>query len=120
MSTISCAACRGEQPRLDENDIAARRASLDGAWIVVGARQLERVCTFADFKGALAFANAVGDLAEAEGHHPELHVQWGAVRLVVRTYAVDGLTESDFALAQKVDRICQAESISHPARSCHV
>jgi 4a-hydroxytetrahydrobiopterin dehydratase len=109
MSTITCAACRGEQPRLTEDEIAARRSSLDAEWAVVEARQLERTCPFPDFKEALAFANRVGEVAEAEGHHPELHVRWGAVRVVVWTYAVDGLTESDFALARNVDRICAGE-----------
>ena len=62
-----------------------------------------------DFKEALAFANRVGEVAEAEGHHPELHVRWGAVRVVVWTYAVDGLTETDFALARHIDRICAGD-----------
>jgi 4a-hydroxytetrahydrobiopterin dehydratase len=101
----SCAACRGEIPRLTAAEIARHAGELHADWQVVNGRQIEKTYLFADFKAALAFTNLVGDLAEAEGHHPEIHLAWGRVRLVIWTHAVNGLTGTDFALASKADRL---------------
>ena len=68
-----------------------------------GAR-LERAYQFKDFAQALAFANAVGEIAEQEGHHPDLHVGWGRCTVEIWTHKINGLTESDFFLAAKADR----------------
>jgi 4a-hydroxytetrahydrobiopterin dehydratase len=65
---------------------------------------LERTYTFKNFAEAMAFANRVGDIAEAEGHHPDLHVSWGRCRVEVWTHKIGGLTESDFYFAAKADR----------------
>jgi 4a-hydroxytetrahydrobiopterin dehydratase len=66
---------------------------------------LEKTYEFDDFVGGLAFVNKVGDLAEEQGHHPDLHLAWGQVRIEIWTHAIDGLTESDFVLAAKCDRL---------------
>jgi 4a-hydroxytetrahydrobiopterin dehydratase len=68
---------------------------------------LERVFSFKDFAGALAFANKVGAIAEKEGHHPDLQVRWGACVVEIWTHKINGLTESDFILAAKIDRADQ-------------
>ena len=60
---------------------------------------------FADFKEALAFVNAVGEIAEDEGHHPDIHVHWNKVTLVLWTHAIGGLSDNDFIVAAKVDRV---------------
>jgi len=66
--------------------------------------RIERMFAFQDFAGALAFANRVGEIAEREGHHPDLHVGWGRCGVEIWTHKINGLTESDFYLAAKADR----------------
>ena len=68
-------------------------------------RRISRTFVFGDFAGALDFANRVGGIAESEGHHPDLLVAWGRVEVTIWTHKVNGLTESDFILAAKIDRL---------------
>jgi 4a-hydroxytetrahydrobiopterin dehydratase len=72
---------------------------------VVGEHHLEKEYTFPDFAQALAFTNAVGAIAEEEGHHPDIYLAWGKARVTIWTHKVDGLTRSDFVLAAKIDRV---------------
>lgn len=72
---------------------------------MIGEHHLEKSFDFPDFATALAFTNKVGELAEGQGHHPDIHLAWGKVRVVIFTHKIDGLTESDFILAAKVERI---------------
>jgi 4a-hydroxytetrahydrobiopterin dehydratase len=74
-------------------------------WGVVDGHHLDRVFNFPDFRTALAFVNRVGEIAEAEGHHPDLWLAWGKVEVKIWTHKIDGLTESDFVLAAKIDRL---------------
>jgi 4a-hydroxytetrahydrobiopterin dehydratase len=74
-------------------------------WRVVGGHHLARDLRFTDFAQALAFVNRVGELSEAEGHHPDIHLGWGRVGLEIWTHSIGGLSESDFVLAAKIDRI---------------
>jgi len=74
-------------------------------WEVVNEHHLSKCYKFPDFAAALRFVNRVGDLAEREGHHPDLHLSWGRVRVEIWTQQVDGLTESDFVLAAKIDEL---------------
>jgi 4a-hydroxytetrahydrobiopterin dehydratase len=67
--------------------------------------RLSREFRFADFVLAMRFVNAVADLAEAEGHHPDIRIHWNRVRLVLWTHDLGGLSENDFILAAKIDRI---------------
>ncbi len=99
----SCVPCRGGVPPLTEAERAPLLAELVG-WEVVGGHHLAKAYRFADFAAALAFVNRVGAIAEAERHHPDLHLAWGRVRVEIWTHKIDGLTESDFVLAAKVDR----------------
>ncbi len=78
---------------------------LGRGWKLVQGHHLEKEFKFKDFKSALAFTNRVGDLAEAQGHHPDIHLAWGKVRITTWTHAIDGLTESDFVLAAKIERL---------------
>ena len=81
---------------------------LGGNWRTVEQHHLEREFRFKDFREALAFTNRVGELAETQGHHPDIHLAWGMVRLTIWTHKIDGLTESDFILAAKVDELSAA------------
>jgi len=99
-----CIPCRGDTPRLTDVEIEPLRAMLP-RWDVVESRRLTRPFAFQDFKTALEFVNRVGALAEEQGHHPDLHLGYGQVRVEIWTHAVGGLTESDFILAAKVDEL---------------
>ena len=101
----SCVPCTGKVPPLDKAAASKLKAELDQAWELVEAHHLRRVVRFPDFKQALDYVNRVGAVAEAENHHPDLQLGWGKVVVEVHTHAIDGLTESDFVLAAKLDRL---------------
>ena len=84
-------------------DLARLAGELAGGWQIVGERQLEKEYRFKDFREALGFTNKVGELAEAQGHHPDIYLAWGKVKLTIWTHKINGLTESDFVLAAKAD-----------------
>jgi len=98
-----CQPCRGGVPPLSGDKLRSVAAKLGNNWKVVEAHHLEKEYNFKNFKEALDSTNRVGEIAEAEGHHPDIHLAWGKVRLVIWTHKVDGLTESDFILAAKAD-----------------
>ena len=76
---------------------------LDPNWKVVDQHHLEREYRFSNFREGLTFTVAIGELAEAQGHHPDIYLAWGKVKLTLWTHKIDGLTESDFIFAAKVD-----------------
>ena len=98
-----CIPCRGDVPPLKGEELRAVAAKLGGGWKVVDEHHLEKTYAFDDFRQALDFTNRVGEIAEAEGHHPDVHLGWGRVTLTIWTHKIDGLTESDFILAAKAD-----------------
>ena len=99
-----CVPCRGGIPPLKGADLATLQAKVPG-WTVENDQHLHRVFRFPDFKQALDFVNRVGQIAEEEGHHPDIVLTWGKVEITVWTHKIDGLTESDFILAAKIDRL---------------
>ena len=100
-----CVPCKGGVPPLKEQDLVRLARELDGGWEVVEERQLEKEYQFKDFREALGFTNKVGELAEAQGHHPDIYLSWGRVKLAIWTHKINGLTESDFVLAAKADKL---------------
>jgi 4a-hydroxytetrahydrobiopterin dehydratase len=78
---------------------------LHSDWKVVEGNHLERTFRFSDFLSALQFVNEVGDLAEREGHHPDIFLSWGKVKITLYTHAIGGLSENDFILAAKIDTL---------------
>jgi 4a-hydroxytetrahydrobiopterin dehydratase len=96
-----CVPCRGGVPPLagkELNDLASQLPD----WNVAEQHHLERTFKFPDFKSALAFVNRVGDVAEAEAHHPDICFGWGSAKVTLFTHKISGLTESDFILAAKI------------------
>ena len=86
---------------------------LDSGWQATHDHtRLERTYPFKGFMPALAFANKVGEIAEQEGHHPDLHLRWGACTVEIWTHKINGLTESDFILAAKSDRVYRVMQLS--------
>jgi len=104
LCTQKCVPCQGGVPSLEADEMAPLLGQLNG-WEVVENHHLTRLFTFPDFAGALAMVNKVGDLAEQEGHHPDIYLAWGKVRIDIWTHKIDGLTESDFILAAKIDKL---------------
>jgi 4a-hydroxytetrahydrobiopterin dehydratase len=105
LASEKCVPCRGGVPPLLGAELDALARELGGGWNVIEQHHLEKSFTFPDFASALAFTNEVGAVAEAEGHHPDIHLAWGRVRITIWTHKIDGLTRSDFVLAAKIDRI---------------
>jgi 4a-hydroxytetrahydrobiopterin dehydratase len=100
----TCIPCRGGVPPLTAEEIRPLEAQVKD-WKVVNHHHLEREFKFPDFKVALDFVNKVGALAESQGHHPDILLAWGKVGITIWTHKIEGLTESDFILAAKIDRI---------------
>lgn len=99
-----CIPCRGGVPPVPNDRAQALLKELGRGWTLNGQGHLERLYTFKDFAQALEFVNKVGTVAEAEGHHPDLYLAWGKVKVEIWTHKINGLTESDFYLAAKADR----------------
>ena len=108
MATLAdreCVPCKGGTPALKGPALAELAGQLGGGWSVVTDHHLEKQYSFRNFREALDFTNRIGALAEAQGHHPDIFLAWGKVKAAIWTHKVDGLTESDFVLAAKVDRL---------------
>jgi 4a-hydroxytetrahydrobiopterin dehydratase len=101
-----CIPCKGGVPPLGGEELARLRKEVPN-WQVAGGHHLVRNFAFPDFRSALGFVNRVGELAEDQGHHPDLLLAWGRVEVKIWTHKIDGLTLSDFILAAKIDRLHQ-------------
>ena len=102
-----CVPCRGGVPPLPAEQTGPLLSQLDG-WDVPDNHHLSKSYAFPDFATALAFVNRIGSEAEEQGHHPDVCLAWGKVRLDIWTHKIDGLTESDFVFAARCDRVLQA------------
>ena len=103
LASQQCVPCKGGVPALKGQELSALLARLGHGWRVVDEHHLEKEYQFKDFAEALAFTNRVGAVAEQQGHHPDIYLTWGKVRLTVWTHKIDGLTESDFVFAAKAE-----------------
>jgi 4a-hydroxytetrahydrobiopterin dehydratase len=103
----TCVPCHGGVPALKGAALVEIYNKLpeNAEWKVVNEHHLVRTYKFPDFKSALAFVNRVGAMAEEQGHHPDILLAWGKAEITIWTHKVDGLTESDFILAAKIDRV---------------
>jgi len=102
LSSRQCVPCRGGVSPLQGEEITTLLNQLAG-WEVVNQHHLKKNYRFADFKEALTFVNGVAELAEEQGHHPDICFGWGQAEITIWTHKIDGLTESDFILAAKID-----------------
>ena len=100
-----CTPCRGGEPPLAPSIVRELEAQLGAGWQVIVNHHLQKEIDFPDFVSGLEFVNKVGELAEKEGHHPDIFLTWGKVRLVIYTHKIDGLSRNDFVLAAKIDRL---------------
>lgn len=102
-----CEACNAETPPLEGEEMERYREMLEERWTLTSKNRLRASFDFSDFMGALDFTNRVGALAEEEGHHPEICLTWGRARVEIWTHVIDGLSENDFILAAKIDRMVE-------------
>lgn len=100
-----CVPCKGGVPPLKGDSLKNHLDMLDHDWKVIDEHHLEKQFTFKDFREALAFTNQVGELAEAQNHHPDIYLAWGKVKVTIWTHKIDGLTESDFVFAAKIESL---------------
>ncbi len=105
LASKECVPCKGGVPPLAGDDLNQLMSQLGGGWRVVDEHHLEKEFPFPDFREALDFTNRVGELAEAQGHHPDIYLAWGKVKITVWTHKINGLTESDFVFAAKSDSL---------------
>jgi 4a-hydroxytetrahydrobiopterin dehydratase len=104
LASRECVPCRGGVPPMKGDEIKKFAEQLKG-WDVVEDHHLRKIYEFKDFREALAFVNRVGQLAEEQGHHPDISFGWGRAEITIWTHKIDGLTESDFILAAKIDKL---------------
>ena len=100
-----CVPCKGGIPPLKGKELKILQNQLGNGWNVINEHHLKKKWKFDDFESALNFTNKIGSLAEDQGHHPDIYLAWGKVEIKIWTHKISGLTESDFILAAKIDRI---------------
>ena len=105
LASKECVPCKGGTPPLKGEALGRFQDQLGGDWLIADEHHLEKEYLFPDFRGALDFTGRVGELAEEQGHHPDIYLAWGKVRVTVWTHKIDGLTESDFIFAAKSDAL---------------
>ena len=102
-----CVACRADSPHVTEAEIAELHPQVP-EWSIIqedGIRKLQRLFRVSNFEQALAFSNAVGNVAEEEGHHPRLVTEWGRVTITWWTHKIRDLHRNDFVMAAKTDQL---------------
>ena len=102
LASKTCVPCKGGVPPLKGLELQRILRQVP-EWKAVNEHHITRTFTFPDFKQALAFVNKVGELAEQQGHHPDIFLAWGKVEITLWTHKIDGLTESDLIMAAKID-----------------
>ena len=104
-----CLPCVGVNFPLKKEELRTFFSQLAEGWDLKAQHHLEKVFLFKDFEKALAFTNVIGKIAEQEGHHPEICLSYGKVKVLIWTHAINGLSENDFILADKIE----TEFVSH-------
>jgi 4a-hydroxytetrahydrobiopterin dehydratase len=104
LASRQCVPCRGGVPPLPSEEIKKLQVQV-GDWEVVNEHHLRKEYKFENFKEAQAFVNRVGEVAEEQWHHPDICYGWGRAEITIWTHKIDGLTESDFILAAKIDKL---------------
>lgn len=99
-----CVPCRGGVPPLAGRELTTLLDQVHG-WTVVGEHHIQKLFKFPNFVTALEFVNRVGVVAEEQGHHPDIYLAWGKVEIKLWTHKIDGLTESDFIMAARIDKL---------------
>ena len=105
LASRHCEACAPGTPPIDEDRAVELEAQLDPSWARDGTLRLRRELRFRNFRDAFGFVARLALLAESEGHHPDIELGWGRVAVTLTTHAAGGLTDNDFILAARLDRL---------------
>jgi 4a-hydroxytetrahydrobiopterin dehydratase len=105
LSTKKCVPCEGGIPALNEEEIKQYKKQISDTWVVVENNKLTKEFFFVSYRHTIDFVNKVASIAEAEGHHPVLHIYFGRAVVELWTHSISGLSENDFILAAKIDKI---------------
>ena len=100
----TCIPCKGGVPPLKGTKLDELLEKLKNDWKIIKEHHLEKEYSFKNFKEALSFTIKIGELSENQGHHPDIFLAWGKVKLTIWTHKIDGLTESDFIFAAKAEK----------------
>ena len=102
-----CQPCKGGMLAMKKNEAKQFFHELGNAWQMVNHHHLQKAYDFGTYRECLDFLNIIGELAELQNHHPDIYLSWGQVEVSIWTHKVDGLTESDFILAAKIEQLFQ-------------
>jgi len=105
LSDKKCVACEGDQSPLEESDILKYQKELKTFWNVSENKKIKKEFVFINFKEAIKFVNTVADIAEENGHHPDIHIYYNKVIIELWTHAINGLSENDFIVAAKIEKL---------------
>jgi len=105
LSSKVCSACSGDAETLNALEMQQHMDELNDEWESEENHHIVREFDFKDFKSALDFVNEVGEIAEEQGHHPDIFLSWGEARIKLYTHKIDGLHENDFIMAAKIDEL---------------
>ena len=108
LSSGKCEPCNGNTPKLDFQEISKFLSELNEWSVNDNQEMIFKKYKFSNFNKAISFVNKVGEIAEKEGHHPDISFGWGYAEIKVTTHAIKGLSENDFILAAKIDKITNA------------
>jgi 4a-hydroxytetrahydrobiopterin dehydratase len=104
LASQTCVPCRGGVPPLKGAELQQILQQVP-QWKAINQHHITRLFTFPDFKQALTFVNRVGEVAEQQGHHPDILLTWGKAEITMWTHKIDGLTRSDLIMAAKIDQL---------------
>ena len=108
LSEKNCIPCQGGTPPLEKEATDKLLIQLERGWTINANGHLQREYEFKNFMGPMQFANKIAEVAEQQGHHPDLKISWGKCGVEIWTHKINGLTESDFYLAAKIDELKKA------------
>jgi 4a-hydroxytetrahydrobiopterin dehydratase len=105
LTSKKCVPCEGGVPPLKNEELKEYLRNINSSWQLTGEKKISRDFLFVNFRHTMEFVNRVAELAENEGHHPVMHVHFGMVGIELWTHAIDGLSENDFIMAAKIDKL---------------
>jgi 4a-hydroxytetrahydrobiopterin dehydratase len=105
LSKKKCVPCEGGIPPLTEKEIYGYKKDISESWIIVESNKITREFFFVSYRHTIDFVNQVADIAEQEGHHPVMHIYFGRAVIELWTHSINGLSENDFILASKIDKL---------------
>lgn len=105
LSKKKCKPCEGGILPLDQNEVKEYKKHIQDDWKVMENIKISKEYSFVNYKHTMDFVNKVANLAEEEGHHPVIHVYYGKVMIELWTFTINGLSENDFILASKIDKL---------------